>query len=29
MAKTYILSVDMLGSETKTNEILKGLDESL
>ena len=29
MTKKYILSVDMLGSETKTNDILTGLTNSL
>ena len=29
MSKTFTLAVDMLGSETKLNEILKGLNQSL
>ena len=29
MEKKYTLSIDMLGSETKTHEILKGLQQSL
>ena len=29
MTKLFTLSVDMLGSETKLNDILKGLNQSL
>ena len=29
MTKVFTLSVDMLGSETKLNDILKGLNQSL
>ena len=29
MERTYKLAVDMLGSETKTHQILKGLEQSL
>ena len=29
MTKIFTLSVDMMGSETKINDILKGLNQSL
>ena len=29
MTKVFTLSIDMLGSETKVNDVLKGINQSL